>query len=621
MVGRIVRIGLLSCALLALVAGDRAATRSILDLPGGSRLEIGRVALAPSLAFLRDALVSSALAQDSATIVLDDVRWTSEGSVVTAPRVEVAGSALSKAELTALLDAGAATPWTERLAKLSAQSVVVPVLRVEQTSAGGRTETLYRDLRAGPIVQGRVAALSVATSAQSATGGAVPLQVTYGRMAATEVDLLGWARLYADGGDPAAAPTRLYATFSADDLVFTSGNGPTTKLATIRGRDLTGRALKGSWRQSLQALAGFDAKTASPEARAAAMGAAADLLEGFDVGAVELGRLEVAVPDAKGEGTVRVERMGYDGTTRIARVDRIAFAAGGGRGTLDAVTLSGFSPVATLRAQARVPAGDKGPGPSRGPVLTAGNLHLDGLALDLPGSPAKPGFVTPPVPVKVTLRAADLGSAAPIDGIPTQTRVTLDNLTVALPPGGVPDALEAVADLGYRDLDLSAIIDGRWDPAAREVTVQDVSVSGRDMGAVRFTGTVGGITKDVFDPDRNVAQAALLGATAKALTLRIENGGLFERVVARQAKAQSLTPDALRREYGTAASAGIPAVLGNSPAARAIGETVARFVAKPGRLTIGATTKVEGGLGVAQFANAGSPAAILSLLNVTSAAE
>jgi hypothetical protein len=141
------------------------------------------------------------------------------------------------------------------------------------------------------------------------------------------------------------------------------------------------------------------------------------------------------------------------------------------------------------------------------------------------------------------------------------------------------------------------------------------------MGNATLRGVLGNLTKDVFSPDSTVALVALVGATAKSLDLTVENQGLFERALAEAARKQGKAPDDLRREYGMAAAVAVPAMLGGSPAARNLGQAVARFIAKPGRLRISARSKEATGLGVSDMALLGNPSAIFDKLDVTATVE
>ena len=88
-----------------------------------------------------------------------------------------------------------------------------------------------------------------------------------------------------------------------------------------------------------------------------------------------------------------------------------------------------------------------------------------------------------------------------------------------------------------------------------------------------------------------------------------------------EARKKNKSVDDLRKEFGMAAATGVPAMLGNSGSAKAIGQAIARFVAKPGKLSISARTKDPAGLGIADLGSVGQPGAILDKLEVTATAE
>lgn len=132
---------------------------------------------------------------------------------------------------------------------------------------------------------------------------------------------------------------------------------------------------------------------------------------------------------------------------------------------------------------------------------------------------------------------------------------------------------------------------------------------------------LGGIGPEVFDPDAGVSGFAMLSATAKALDLTIENTGLFERFIAAQAKVLSLKPEELKQEYVTASTLGVPAILGNSADAKAIGAAMGQFVTKPGTLSLSVRPKNGTGIGMLEFGAAPTPSAVLDRLNVDAKAN
>jgi hypothetical protein len=141
------------------------------------------------------------------------------------------------------------------------------------------------------------------------------------------------------------------------------------------------------------------------------------------------------------------------------------------------------------------------------------------------------------------------------------------------------------------------------------------------MGQVSLKGVIGGVTRDLFDPDPAVATVAAFKATARSLELTAENTGLFDRYLQQEARKQKKTQETLRREYGAAAAFAVPMMLGNSDQAKAVGQAVARFIAKPTRLRITARAKNPDGLGITDLATLSDPAAALETLEIVATTE
>ncbi len=113
----------------------------------------------------------------------------------------------------------------------------------------------------------------------------------------------------------------------------------------------------------------------------------------------------------------------------------------------------------------------------------------------------------------------------------------------------------------------------------------------------------------------------MFSGSAKSLDLTVENAGLFERFLSAQAKDLSLKPDELRKEYVTASLLGVPIILGNGPAAKAIGAAMGQFVMKPGKLVLHAKAKEPAGIGFIDLGAARSPALVLDRLDVDAKAN
>lgn len=583
-----------------------------------------------------------ARAQEAASAVQDvtlqDVTLPLGETTLKASRITVSGTRLSKDDLLAILKTGTTTPWPARLARLDAASLSIPELRVEGSGGGATRQTVtYRDVVAKDVRAGRIAELTASGAAIAVEGGPRTGTGTYGRIGATDLDLTVLARLYGEPGDGKGAMQRIYGTVSLADVAYVDEGGTAVKLARIEGRDLSGRQTPTSWTGALQAFTGVDLANAAPADRARLTGIAADLAEAVSIGSMEATGL--SVQETKGEGAIdlSIGRMTFAGSG--ASLDDIGFTGNGSRTRIGRLSLSGFSlapTIATLRKLSVMTTASDEDLRQLTPLI--GTLALQDLSLDLPtDAPAPPtarpglsagipGAKAPAAPpadglAHLGLRTASISFGPPREGVPTAGRISLSGLTLpAASVAGVP-GLGALETYGYRDLDLNLVADTAWDEGTRELSVREVSVSGKDMGTLRLNGTLGGIGPEVFNPDASVSAFAMLSATAKAMDLTIENTGLFERFIAAQSKVLSLKPEELTQEYVTASAIGVPAILGNSAAAKAIGTAMAQFVAKPGRLLLTAKAKNGKGLGMIDFGAAPTPAGILDRLDVNAKAN
>ena len=697
----------------ALAAARTAPVRGALV-----RAALGSVcALALTCAAPQGVGPSVATAQEAASAVQDvtlqDVSLPFGTVVLSAPKLTVSGTRLSKDELAAILKPDSAEPWAARLARLNAASLTIPELREVHTGLGESKQTVvYRDVAARDVRAGRIREITVASATVVAEGGPDAGTGSYGRIAAAEVDLPAIARLYGVAGDGKGPLQTTYTSFSMADLVFTDAHGTSVKLAAVEGRDIGGRQVPGGLGGIVETLSRYDPDSADSVGNAKLAAAVADLIEGVSAGSVEARGLSVTEAGSDEPLTFTIGRITY-ADPRVAAaspataagdapketasfaIEDISMVKGATRSHIRRIGLAGFSlapTVATLRRiAAETPKADPAkpgaanpgaanPGATKPGAPEAepaslddhlrrltpllGTLTLDDLSLDLPAPPPPPPPAPPETgrragkapaadpfadavrgaarakgaeirkgrdgakavaaaapPLHVALRNAQFTFGPPREGVPTASRLAFTGLS--LPSSAVADVpgLGSLASYGYGDLDLAGVVDSSWDEARREIALREISVTGKEMGTVRLTGTIGGIGPEMFDPDPSAASLAVLSATAKSLDLTLENTGLFERFIAAQSKVLSLKPEELRQEYVSASTLGVPVILGNSPAAKAIGAAMGQFVTKPGRLTVSAKAKDANGVGMADFSTAGSPGAMLDKLDVTAKAE
>lgn len=567
----------------------------------------------------------------AADVVLENLRFRVGEISYTAPRAEFRGTPHDRAELTALLDQASPEPVSSRIGRIQAAEIVVPEILSELATPQGPQVTRYRDVVFSGMGGGRLASVAASGGSLAAQGPQGRTEGTFGRFGLQEFDLALAASLFAEtAGAGSPEMKRLYGAFSLEALQLTDPSGATTQVGRIFGRDFAARPTRDGWLGAVAAIGkNPDLRSAPPEDRKRSFEALADLLGAFQVGAVEA--IDVAFKARDGEGSGRIARIGFQGASGARRADLSieGFEAGsaeGGRVRFRSLGFGGISLQPMLDGMRDLGAASPealSPAEMRRLVPLVGATRLSQVEVDVPSGAKRPsGAADPqPPPVRVSVGEVELLADKPVDGVPSDLRIAIRNLAFPIPPNPDNDALKQLADLGYDRIDGSLATHLGWNEAGQELVVREMSVDGAGMGSFLLRGIVGGVTRDVFSPDSAVASVAFLGATAKSLEAVLENRGLFERVVAREARRQKRNPEDVRREYGMAAAVGIPAILGGSAGAKTLAQSVARFVAKPGKLTIRARAKQPAGFGVADLAAAPDPASVLEKLEITAVAE
>ena len=612
-------VGVSGAAILAAGISTPTVHDVSVSLGDGTRLEIGTVRGGASF-------IGMALAQSAETVTLENVTLDLGHLSYKAPRIEFSGVSLSRAELAAFFDLTVTEPLATRLARLSAREIVAPEVITEQKGGPNRSVARYRNVVARDVVRGRMASL---TSDGASIEAEVPDGKTtgsLGRITARDLDLAEAARLYSDkAGVTPPEMKRIYGAFSMENLLVTGPKGFEGRIARIAGRDFLARPTKDSWAETVKAMGTTDTSDkASPEEKSRAMNVMVDLLSAFQIGSMEATGFDFRDPSGKDKANGRIARMAYTGAAggqpAEARMEGLDFDGDDGKVRIANLSFTGFSFESTfegLRSMAGRPIEKLDPAEARKLMPTIGTMRFSGVDADVPDTESKEKGPN----LRFTVREIEVTADKPLNGVPTNLRFGLDGVAFSVPPGAKQDGLRELSELGYTKVDISSTVAASWNEAGKEIVLREVSMRGSDMGAVTLRGTLGNITKDVFSPDSTVAMVSLIGATAKTVELTVENKGLFEKVMAQQAQQKKKSPDDLRREYGMAAAVGIPALLGNGASAKTLGQAVARFITKPGRLAISAKTKDGGGLGLGDFASIGEPAKILEKLDIAASSE
>ncbi len=612
------RSGVCALALLAGMAAlqfEPAVVRDLVVGSDGRHLFVGAV---------RVPLWSAALAQAPETFSLENVRFGFGSATYEAKRIDLAGVTSSRADIEALLSSSSSQPFAERLAKVSARQISIPELKVRQTIGPETQETTHRNVVLTDVVQGRVGQATAETTGAAISDGKTTFSVSYGRMTVSDVDLPTFTRLYETKASDASAPlTRIHGAFSIDDINLVDKDGASLKVARVAGRDFMGRPTKDSWAGTTELFAQLGAKDElTSDEESLFVSVLAEFLTAFDIGHVEASGFELK--DVSEGSTGRIRRLAYTAATGSqpadARAEGFEVADKNGAVRIETLSLTGFSIKPTLEAlKSTSPEAlrELDPTAMRALLPTLGTLRVAGVDIDTLNKDEGRKSER----VKATVGEFEFTADQPFKAVPTNVRLGFRNLAMTLPAESQEDGIKDLIALGYQNLDLSFMLAASWNEVTSELTLREVSAEGRGMGSVNLTGTLSNVSRDVFDPDTAVASVALVDAKAKSVDLTVQNAGLFERYLDKTAKEQKTTPESLRRTYGTAAAVAIPAIIGNSDQAKTLSQAIARFIAKPGRLTINAQAKDPNGLGVADLMTLTEPADALRKLNITAKVE
>lgn len=568
----------------------------------------------------------SAAAQQTADVTLEGLSFGMGGVVYRAPRVEFKGTPLSRAELERLMSSASGLQPAARISAVTAREIVMPEVVSELVGPQGRQVTTYRDVVFRNVAAGRIASVTAASglfSAPTVTGQA---EGTFGRFSIDDVDLGLAVSLFTDKATSgAAALKRLYGAFSLDALSMPDKDGAMLRIARMSGRDFSARPTREGWAGALETLSkNPDIAAAPPEDRKRAFAVMAEIMDAFEIGLLEMTGFEFK-SGKTGEGDGKIGRIAFTGGSGgrpgEIQVDAIELAMPDGTIKIGGMAFGGMSLKPLFEGLQNVAATapeEMSPGDMRKLLPLVGNLRLSGMDVDMPGDPGEDGKPGPRV--RFALGGVEIVAEKPLEGLPTDVRLAFRNVVFVVPPTADNDGAKQLRSLGYERVDMSLAASLGWDAAGQQILLRDLSLNGADMGGVVIRGVVGNVPKDVFNPDTAVAMVALIGATARSLDITVENRGLADRILRRDAAASGRPVEELRREYGSMAALGVPMMLGNSAAAKSIGQAVARFIAKPGRLVIQARAKSAAGLGIGDLA-VPDPTAVLNLLDVTATSE
>ena len=459
-----------------------------LPLADGIVLRIGELTSQTSFA-----LVTPAFAAEDLT--LKNVSVDAGGISYLVPEIGFVGSSLTQKDFASYLDKTAKRPFAERIATLSARTIVVPQVRIERKATGGTQVIVLRNLTLRDIAAGKAGTV---TAESGTVQGPPPVDIVFGAVNGRGFDLALAAHQLNENPVPERDAKLLVATMTIDKIAF----------------------------------------------------------QGTDDLRVEVGR--IAANDAK-----------------LQPGDRTAHIL---------------------------------------PFL--GTFKIQDGNVDFPSAKVPGGRL------KWTLKEFTLTADALRDNVPTKFLATVTELAMLVPPSSDDPTMKNLIDLGYTALVFSLAAETNWNPQTSEFAVKQVAVGGADIGSIVLSGILGKVTKDVFAADQTKSQAALKSATVKTMNLAIENKGLYEHAIARDARKKGKSLEEARRELAVASTATINAIMAGNSDNRALSAAFAKFAVKPSKLVLSVRSKNPAGVPLSDFSESKETrAAIEGKLDISATAE
>jgi hypothetical protein len=620
-------------------------------------------------------LTSAALAED---FTLDKLNIDLGLYKIGIPSAVVKGSSLSKAEFQSLIEGKNPEPLAKTLARLNATSITAAKLNISTVLAGVTSDYSDDNVVLNDITSGRIAKMV----SSGGGGGFVdkllgPSKVTWTGMAAEAIDMTGMAEIWTTTRAPGTPPSfrTLYGSYSIASMVQNLGSGITVTMGTSSGANMAMSAGTAPLSARFATLMEFvkDAEKvntdkaepkpetkpdpkgpgwgASPQAPKPSQPARAgadqkkpdaktidgmlSLWEDMRFGTLEGKDLVVTVKADKKlgldeAGEFRIARMSFADTGDIAKsgfiMEGVKARFGQNSFDLGKIAMTGFSGQPTIAAlRAEFAKGTPFDGKDFGadfdykklfPIL--GSIVIKDVQAKIPDPASKVKVGEFKLILNYGMRGMEMTSRAQENGIPTDVKLAIEGITAPLPNDASTKDLIA---MGYKTIDVSNRIDFGWIKDKNEITLRDLSLDAVGMLNLSIKGIIGNASKELFSGDATLAQIAALGATVKTLDLKLDNLGLLDKFLENEAKKAKKEPEALRREWGSLAALALPAIIGDTDAAKAITGAISRFVARPKTLAITATSKGASGIGLADVIAGGDPKSVLGKIDVKASAE
>tara|TARA_R110002124_G_scaffold63350_47_gene173592 strand:+ start:886 stop:2688 length:1803 start_codon:yes stop_codon:yes gene_type:complete len=542
---------------------------------------------------------------------------------VTIPSIDAVDSNVDEATLRAIL-AGNLVDNAEALAGLTATSITIPQLVLEasnrRTGQTIHSSVTIRDIVLDQVVDGVAKSFSIAGTSIASKS---QFEAEFGAVSASNMDIGGLLRLYGlVEGNGQTEMTTIY-----NDVSFAGGTITSPELNCTIGEmtaaEFKARPLNASFAEIMALSTAMSASddAPSPELLGKMLHFYADMFSAFESSPVTFDGIDCSGTNDGGEvvdfSVASMSMAGMSpGTYPAIDMSGIKIAVeGDGMISIGNVGFKQIDLSAPIAAIAAAPAtidevwlGANG----RSLIPAFAGFSVDDIAIDIP-DPDNIGDR-----LIVNVGAFDLSLDNYRNGIPTALATSARNIAVALPENSTDEQLQLLRSIGVTDIDGGFTIDANWDEADNTIAVNEVSLTGVDLGTVKLAATIGNATEALFADNETMMMAAAMGLALQDVKLDIADAGLADIIMTLVAADQGSDAATMRPVFAGLAEGTVIGVLAGADGAQKVGSAISAFVAGTSKtLTINVTARKAPGLGMLDFMAAeDDPTSLLSKVEI-----
>ncbi|WP_343314663.1 hypothetical protein AAIB41_05725 [Brucella sp. BE17] len=534
----------------------------------------------------------------------------------------------------------------ERVSRFSAKTVAAPEINVVQTLAGKEQKVVYKDVQLNDIKQGHVARYSAGSASfdldvntLDAEGKSVNEQMTgtVGQTEAKGIDGVFLARLYTEKAGPDdKEPRPVYGPLSAKNIVVKS-NQANVSYDEIRSQGFSMRMPEEPFSELVEKIAAVEnPDDLTPAEQREFFLRLIALIDTIGKGDVEINGIKIDPTETdKQTGEIAKVTIAFDNKSMDASVKGISITKDADYLKADEASMRGFSWATTADALKKLSALSEDEAENF-PFTTLmpefGTLRVAGIDADLPNKQladaddneqaAEQDKSVVPERVQFSLKNYEVALKKPKNGIPTDIRVSYEDMSFPVPPSSQHELYEKLHKLGYDKVTLSSNVAVTWNEEKQDLVIEDISVSGQDMGRFAFSGLLGGFTDQMFSGDKVMTQVAALGIRPREAKLRIEEKGLIGKALKLYAEENDMSEEDARSALVMGATVFIQQVAADQPKLEQVATAFSAFLAKPNIFELTVKSKAEKGLGMLEMVSASqNPLLLLDKVDIEAKAE